>query len=96
MPGEAEDQLITIVAHRCTAMTVTTIGRQQSLGLHVIAQHQLLGIGIQIDPLPDPIAVVANPSCKTRLKRQNQRTDELTVTTRIQIGKPCDCPLLTG
>jgi hypothetical protein len=32
---------------------------------------------------------LANPSYKTGHKRQNQRTDELTVTTRIRIGKPC-------
>jgi hypothetical protein len=31
------------------------------------------------------IAVVVNPSCKTRLNRQNQTTHQLAVTTRIEI-----------
>ena len=36
------------------------------------------------------LSVVASPSNKTGLKRQDQLADELTLTTRIRIRKPCD------
>jgi hypothetical protein len=82
-------------------MAVTTIGRRQRLHLHVVLQHQLVRIWVQIHllvdprcpghrhPIEDPIAVAANPSCRTRLKRQDQLTQQMTMTTRIQIRIGC-------
>ena len=39
-----------------------------------------------VHPIEDPMAVVANPSCKTGLKRQKLPS----LTTRILIRKPPD------
>jgi hypothetical protein len=87
MRGKFEDQLSLDLPQMCRAMAVTTIGHQQSLGLHVIPQHQLPGIRIKANLLVHPlghqqVSIVAIPSC---LKRQNQVGDELTLTTRIRI-----------
>lgn len=61
----------------------------QGLDLHMIPQHRLFWIRMQIDLLVDALrhrmAVVAIPSYKTGLKRQNQTTHQLAVTTRIEI-----------
>jgi hypothetical protein len=42
--------------------------------LHVMPQDKFLGVRIEvdllIDPVGDPKAAVANPSCKTGLKRK--------------------------
>jgi hypothetical protein len=61
---------------------------------HVIPQHQLLGVGVQIhlllQPLRRRVAVVVNPSYKTGLNRQNLAGNELTPTTRFRIWRSSD------
>ena len=55
MPGNVKDRLIPIIRQRCKAMAVTATGHQQFWDLHVIPQHQLLRIRIQIYLLVHPL-----------------------------------------
>ena len=76
MPGDVEDQLVPVFLQRRRAFAVTTTCLRESLELHVVPQHQLLGVRVQIHLLVHPvryrIAVVAIPAYKTGLKRQNR------------------------
>ncbi len=42
--------------------------------LHMIPWHELLGVRVEVDLLVDRIAVVANPTYRTGLKRQDPFT----------------------
>ena len=65
--------------------------RPQGLALHVIPQHQLPVMWVQVQLLVHPVrprvVSVANPSYETGLERQNQLANDLTLTTRIRISE---------
>jgi hypothetical protein len=55
MRGKFEDQLSLDLPQMCRAMAVTTLGHQQSLGLHVIPQHEFLRVRMEVYLLVYPV-----------------------------------------
>ena len=54
--------------------SVTTFRAPQRLDLHMVAQHELVGVRMEVNLLVDRKAVVANPTYRTGLKRQDPFT----------------------